>query len=419
MATASGTTSKPTGRIAFTYPSFTLYQIARSLIVLATEMQSVAVGWQVYEITNRPLDLGLVGLAQFLPGIIFLPLSGHTADRYNRSKVLTVGYVGLGMCSALLLAISIHGAHTVYPIYVVIGLVGVARAFTGPASRAILPLIIPEEHFESAFAWGATFFEIATILGPAVGGLVYTIFRGPAAVYAIAAACGITGATAMSRVKLAPRKKKLEILSWKTIFAGLHYIRREKIVLGSISLDLFAVLLGGAVALLPVYARDILHTGPWGLGLLRCAPAVGAGIMALFLAHRPLGKRAGMKMLWCVAGFGVCTILFGVSHSLALSLAALVFVGATDMVSVVVRGILIQLRTPDEMRGRVNAVDMVFIGASNELGAFESGATAAIFGTVPAVVIGGVGTLVVTALWAWLFPDLRNADELVTPGRKS
>jgi MFS family permease len=418
MATVPGTT-RPTGRIAFTYPSFTLYQIARSLIVLATEMQSVAVGWQVYEITNRPLDLGLVGLAQFLPGIIFLPLSGHTADRYHRSKVLTFGYVGLGVCSLLLLAIAVHGAHTVYPIYVVIGLVGVARAFTGPASRAILPLIVPEEHFENAFAWGATFFEVATILGPAVGGLVYTIFRGPAAVYAFAAACGISGAAVISRVKLAPRKKKLEILNWKTIFAGLHYIWREKIVLGSISLDLFAVLLGGAVALLPVYARDILHTGPWGLGLLRCAPAVGAGIMALVLAHRPLGKRAGMKMLWCVGGFGICTILFGVSHSLALSLAALVLVGATDMVSVVVRGILIQLRTPDEMRGRVNAVDMVFIGASNELGAFESGATAWAFGTVPAVVLGGIGTLIVTALWAWMFPDLRNADQLVVPRPKS
>ncbi|HEX4076527.1 MAG TPA: MFS transporter [Candidatus Acidoferrales bacterium] len=420
MATASGITPpKPNGRIAFTYPSFTLYQIARFFVVLATEMQSVAVGWQVYEITRRPLDLGLVGLAQFLPGIIFLPLSGHTADRYHRSKVLTVGYVALAFCSALLLSIALRGTRTVYPIYVAVGLIGVARAFTGPASRAILPQLIPEEHFESAFAWGATFFEIATILGPAVGGVVYTIFRGPAAVYAVAMACGLSGAIAMSRVKLAPRKKPLEILNWKTVFAGLHYIWREKIVLGSISLDLFAVLLGGAVALLPVYARDILHTGPWGLGLLRCAPAVGAGIMALFLAHRPLGKRAGMKMLFCVAGFGVCTILFGVSHSLALSLTALVFVGATDMVSVVVRGILIQLRTPDEMRGRVNAVDMVFIGASNELGAFESGATAAIFGTVPAVVLGGVGTLIVTALWAWMFPDLRNADQLITPTRKT
>jgi MFS family permease len=416
MATAP-VTSRPTGRIAFSYPSFTLYQIARALIVLATEMQSVAVGWQVYEITNRPLDLGLVGLAQFLPGIIFLPLSGHTADRYHRSKVLTVGYVGLGICSALLLAITLRGAHTVYPIYVVIGLVGVARAFTGPASRAILPLLVPEEHFENAFAWGATFFEIATILGPAVGGLVYTIFRGPAAVYAVAAACGVCGATAMARVKLAPRKKALEILNWKTVFAGLHYIWREKLVLGSISLDLFAVLLGGAVALLPVYARDILHTGPWGLGLLRCAPGVGAGVMALLLAHRPLGKRAGAKMLWCVAGFGAFTVLFGVSHSFVLSLVALALVGATDMVSVVVRGILIQLRTPDEMRGRVNAVDMVFIGASNELGAFESGAAAWAFGTVPAVVLGGIGTLVVTALWAWMFPDLRNADQLVKPRR--
>lgn len=418
MATAPRTT-RPTSRIAFTYPSFTLYQIARFCVVLATEMQSVAIGWQVYEITNRSLDLGLVGLAQFLPGIICLPLSGHVADRYHRSKVLTAGYVALAMCSGLLLSITLRGAHKVYPIYVVVGLIGVARAFTGPASRAILPLIIPEEHFESAFAWGATFFEIATILGPAVGGLVYTVFRGPSAVYALAMTGGVCAAVAVSRVKLAPRKKALEILNWKTVFAGLHYIWREKIVLGSISLDLFAVLLGGAVALLPVYARDILHTGPWGLGLLRCAPAVGAGIMAVFLAHRPLGKRAGMKMLWCVAGFGACTILFGVSHSLALSLAALFFVGATDMVSVVVRGILIQLRTPDEMRGRVNAVDMVFIGASNELGAFESGVTAAVLGTVPAVVLGGIGTLVVTALWAWLFPSLRNADELVAPRAKT
>ena len=204
-------------------------------------------------------------------------------------------------------------------------------------------------------------------------------------------------------------------VNWKTVFAGLHYIWREKLILGSISLDLFAVLLGGAVALLPVYAREILRTGPWGLGLLRCAQAVGAGAVALVLVHRPLGGRAGMKMLWCVAGFGVCTILFGISHSLLLSIAALVFVGATDMVSVVVRGVWIQLGTPDEMRGRVNAVDMVFIGSSNELGAFESGLTAKLFGTVAAVVLGGIGTLVVTALWAWMFPELRRADQLVAP----
>jgi MFS family permease len=414
MAAASGT-SRSTQRIAFTYPSFTLYQFARFSIVLATEMQSVAVGWQVYEITRRPLDLGLVGLAQFLPGIIFLPLSGHVADRYHRSKVLTMGYAALAVCSALLLACTLRGSRLVYPIYVVVGLIGVARAFTGPASRAVLPLLVPDEHFQSAFAWGATFFQIATILGPAVGGVVYTIFRGPAAVYAVAMAGGVCGAAAMTHVQLAPRKRLLEPVNWKTVFAGLHYIWGKKLVLGSISLDLFAVLLGGAVALLPVYARDILRTGPWGLGLLRCAPAVGGGLMALALAHRPLGGRAGMKMLWCVAGFGVCTILFGVSHSLVLSIVALVFVGATDMVSMVVRGVWIQLGTPDEMRGRVNAVDMIFIGASNELGAFESGVTAWLFGTVAAVVLGGIGTLVVTALWAWMFPELRNADQLVAP----
>ena len=417
MAAAS-VTSRLSGRVAFTHPSFRLYQIARFCIVLATEMQSVAVGWQIYEITNRSLDLGLVGLAQFLPGIIFLPLSGHAADRYHRSRVLTMGYAALAICSALLLTNALRGARLVYPIYVVVGLVGVARAFTGPASRAILPLLVPEEHFEGAFAWGATIFQIATILGPAVGGLIYTIFRGSAAVYALAMAGGVCAAVAMARVQLAPRKRPLEPVNWKTVFAGLHYIWRHKVVLGSISLDLFAVLLGGAVALLPVYARDILKTGPWGLGLLRCAQAAGAGVMALILAFRPLGKRAGMKMLWCVAGFGVCTILFGVSHSLALSLAALILVGATDMVSVVVRGVLIQLRTPDEMRGRVNAVDMIFIGSSNELGAFESGVTAALFGTVRAVVLGGIGTLVVTGLWAWMFPDLRNVDQLVVPAPK-
>ena len=207
---------------------------------------------------------------------------------------------------------------------------------------------------------------------------------------------------------------RAKTFSWKTILAGLHYIWREKLVLGSISLDLFAVLLGGAVALLPVYAREILHTGPWGLGLLRCAPGIGAATMALLLAHRPLRGGAGKKMLWCVAGFGLFTILFGLSHNLVLSMIALVLVGATDMVSVVVRGILIQLATPDEMRGRVNAVDMIFIGASNEVGQFESGLTAAWFGTVAAVVIGGAGAIGVTALWAWMFPQLRNADRLTS-----
>jgi MFS family permease len=291
-------------------------------------------------------------------------------------------------------------------------LVGVVRSFNGPASRAILPVLVPEEVFHSAFAWGATIFQTATILGPAAGGLIYASFRGPAGVYAGAMITAAAAAISMLGVKPQFRPRPREAFSWKTVLAGMRYIWHEKLVLGSISLDMFAVLLGGAVWLLPAFASDILRTGPWGLGLLRCAPAIGAAAMALLLAYRPMRSRIGVKMLWCVVGFGVCTILFGISHSLALSMIALVLVGATDMVSVVVRGILIQLATPNEMRGRVNAVDMIFIGTSNELGGFESGATAAWLGVVPAVIVGGAGAIIVTALWAWMFPELRNADQL-------
>jgi len=405
---------KPThaGSIAFTYPSFRLYQTARFFIVLATEMQSVAVGWQVYEITKNPLDLGFVGLAQFLPGILLFLVSGHTADRYDRRRVLTAGYAGFAVCSGLLLAISLLRTHSVNLIYGVVVLVGIVRSFNAPASRAILPLLVPEEHFHSAFAWGATIFEAATILGPAAGGLIYALFGGPSEVYAAAMVAAAAAAVSMLGVKPQFRPRPREAFSWKTVLAGMHYIWREKLVLGSISLDMFAVLLGGAVYLLPAFAHDILKTGPWGLGLLRCAPAIGAAAMAVLLANRPLGGNAGAKMLWCVVGFGVSTILFGISHSMVISMIALVLVGATDMVSVVIRGVLIQLATPNDMRGRVNAVDMIFIGTSNELGGFESGATAKLFGIVTAVVIGGIGAVVVTAASAALFPDLRKLDQL-------
>lgn len=402
------------GRIAFTYPSYVLYQTARFFIVLATEMQAVAIGWQVYDITRRSLDIGLIGLAQFLPGVLFFLVSGHTADRFDRRKVLTVGYAGFATCSALLLAITVWGTRTVYPIYGVSVLVGVVRSFNAPASRAILPALVPEEHFHSAFAWGATIFEAATILGPAVGGLIYAAFRGPGPVYAAAMTTAAIASFSMVGVKPRFRLRPRAPFSWQGVIAGMQYIWREKLVLGSISLDLFAVLLGGAVALLPAYAREILKTGPWGLGLLRCAPAIGAAATAILLAYRPLRRRIGVKMLWCVAAFGAFTVVFAVSRSLLFSMLALMMVGATDMVSVVVRGVLIQLATPDEMRGRVNAVDMIFIGASNELGAFESGVTSSWFGLVPACVIGGVGAIIVTALWAWMFPDLRNADQLTS-----
>jgi MFS family permease len=405
-------TLRPAGRAAFGHPDFVLYELARLLVVVSLEMQSVAVGWQVYELTRRPLALGLVGLAQFLPGIALFLAAGHAADRFNRRRLLTVCYSGFAVCSALLVAASWRSAHLVTDIYVILVLLGVVRCFNAPSSRAILPQLVPREHFPSAVAWNATVFQAATILGPALGGLLYAAARGPLAVYILsmagagaAAVCTARIQTHGSAVRAAPAH------SWKTVLAGLDYLRRQPVVLGSISLDLFAVLLGGAVALLPVYAREILKTGPWGLGVLRSAPAVGAGSMAVLLAHRPLRRRVGATMLWCVAGFGFFTILFGLSHYLMLSVVSLLLVGATDMVSVVIRGVLIQLGTPDEMRGRVNAVDMVFIGASNELGEFESGLTASWWGTVPAVVLGGVGALLVTALWAWKFPELRRADQ--------
>jgi MFS family permease len=400
------------GRIAFTHPDFVLFQMARFLIVAAVEMQAVAVGWQVYDISKRALDLGLVGLAQFLPGILLFLVSGHTSDRFDRRKVLGACYAGYALCSGLLLLLAERSTHAVRPIYMVLILLGVVRSFNGTASRSILPQLVPEEHFPNAVAWNATTFQAATILGPSLGGILYAAFRGPSAVYATAMLTAVGALVSTFRIKTRQQARRREPVTMRTVFAGLHFIGREKLVLGAISLDLFAVLLGGAVALLPVYAREILHTGPWGLGLLRTAPGVGAALMAVALAHRPLRGRAGPTLLWSVAGFGVLTILFGVSHSIVLSLVALVLLGATDMVSVIIRATLVQLRTPDEMRGRVMAVDMVFIGTSNELGQFESGLTAQWFGTVPAVVLGGVGTLVVIALWAWMFPELRRTGAL-------
>ncbi|MHB8499835.1 MAG: MFS transporter [Candidatus Acidiferrales bacterium] len=404
--------SRAAGRAAFQYPSFVLFQTARFGIVLATEMQSVAVGWQVYEITKRPLDLGLVGLAQFLPGILLFLVSGHVADRYDRRKVIVVCYAGFTVCSALLLFTAVREVRSVSYIFAVLVLLGVVRSFNGPVSRALLPQLVPEEHFPNAVAWASTFFQGAAILGPALGGIIYAAFRGPGAVYALAAFMAVAAIFCVVQIKTRERSRAREPINSRTVLAGLRYIWREKLILGSISLDLFAVFLGGAVALLPVYAREILLTGPWGLGLLRTAPGVGAAAMAIFLAHRPFRRKVGLIMLWCVAGFGLFTILFGLSHSLILSLIALFFVGATDMVSVIVRGVLIQVATPDEMRGRVNAVDMVFIGASNEFGEFESGLTAQWLGTVPAVILGGIGTIVVTAIWAWRFPELRKVEQV-------
>src|SRR5271169_2865490 len=406
---ADGQSSQRQGRVAFTYPGFAYYQLARLFTVMATEMQSVAVGWQVYEITKRPLDLGYVGLAQFLPTIFLFLVAGHTADRFNRRNIVAICYVGLALSSSILLLLTLSGSRSVHAIYAALVLVGIVRSFNGAAGQSMVPQLVPEEHFPNAVAWAQTVFNTATILGPALGGLIYAIFRGPVAVYASSMVAGVISVIAVSRVRLNPAKREREEVSLATLLAGLRFIWQKKLVLGTISLDLFAVLLGGAVALLPVYAREILHTGPWGLGILRTAPAVGAVSMAVLLAHRPLRGRSGPTLLWAVAGFGIFTILFGLSRSLTVSLIALLLLGASDMISVIIRATLTQLATPDEMRGRVTAVDMIFIGTSNEFGQFESGVTAQWFVTVPAVILGGVGTLVVIGLWAWLFPELRQA----------
>jgi Transmembrane secretion effector len=384
--------------------------LARFLTTTSSEMQSVAVGWQVYEITHRPLDLGLVGLAQFLPGICLFLLAGHTADRIARNKILQTCYASFSFCSLLLLALTAHGISSAYPIYFVLLLNGTVRAFNAPAGQAMLPLLVSKEDFPNAVAWSASIFQTATIAGPMIGGILYGLTGSPVVVYTFATIAYFAAFLCFRAIKLgssdAPAASGM-------VFEGLRYIGQNKLILGAISLDLFAVLLGGAVALLPVYAREILKIGAAGLGILRSAPGVGAVVTAVVVAHWPLRRRAGAIMLACVFAFGVFTVVFGLSRNVVLSLIMLILVGASDMVSVIVRHTMIQLATPDNMRGRVSAVNMVFIGASNEVGQFESGLTAHWFGTVPAVVIGGLGTMAIVLGWAWLFPTLRRVDKLV------
>ncbi|HLH00118.1 MAG TPA: MFS transporter [Bryobacteraceae bacterium] len=404
--------SRAAARAAFQYPNFRFYMTARFLTVLSTEMQAVAVAWQIYGLTHQPLDLGLVGLAQFAPGVLLFLVAGHTADRVPRLRIIRTCYVAFSLCSALLLALSLHGLVSVWPIYAVLLGNGVARAFNGPAGQAFLPLLVSEEHFPNAVTWSSSIFQAATVLGPTAGGVIYGLAQTPVPVYCCAAAGYLTAVLLVLRVRLESAVRPRAASTSVQVLEGLRYIWQNKLILGSISLDLFAVLLGGAVALLPVYARDILNAGTYGLGLLRSAPGAGAVLMALLLAYRPLRRRAGLTLFACVFGFGVFTVIFGVSHSIAISLVALALLGACDMVSVIVRHTLVQLTTPDAMRGRVSAVNMLFIGASNEVGQFESGMTAQWFGTVPAVVLGGLGTIAVVLLWSWMFPSLRRVDSM-------
>jgi MFS family permease len=409
-----GTLSGPAagGRVAFQYPNFRYYMTARLLATIASEMQAVAVGWQIYALTHRALDLGLVGLAQFLPGILLFLVAGQAADRFPRQRILQCAYVAFAAISALLLTLTLRGLTSVWPVYAALLLNGVVRAFNGPASQAFLPLVVPVEVFPSAVALGSGVFQGAMVAGPMIGGLVYGLTGSPAPVYAASVASCLSAMVLMGRIRVKTVQRPRGTVQPGELLDGLRYLWRAKMTLGAISLDMFAVLMGGAVALMPIFARDILKVGAAGLGLLRGAPGTGAVIMAFVLAHRPLKRHAGAIMLCCVAGFGACTVVFGLSRNVALSVASLVLLGACDMVSVIVRHTLVQISTPDEMRGRVSAVNMVFIGASNEVGQFESGVTAAWFGAVPAVVAGGLATILIVVLWARLFPELRSVNEL-------
>jgi MFS family permease len=399
-----------TWRAAFAHRDFNFFQVARLLSILGIQMQSVAIGWQIYAITGRPLDLAWVGLAQFVPAAGLSLVAGHAADRFDRRGLLLACHAAMASLSLALLFTARSGS-SVAPIYVVLIGIGVVRALLGPANQSTLPTLVPAAHFGNAIAWGSSFWQIATVAGPMLGGVAYAAAGNAGWVYATAAACAVGAPAAVSAMRTrngATRPPAQRGGVW----AGVIYVRENPIVLGAMSLDLFAVLLGGATALLPIYAKSILHLGPSALGALRGAPAIGAGLMAVVLALRPIERRAGAKMFFCVALFGVATIAFGLSRSFALSLAMLIVAGATDMISVFVRSALVQLATPDAMRGRVSAVNMMFIGASNELGEFESGLTAQWFGTTPAVVMGGLGTLAVVAVWAWRFPELRKVDRL-------
>ena len=389
---------------------FLFYVAARGFSEFAYQIGTVAVGWQVYALTGSALALGLVGLVQFLPSALLVFAAGHVADRYNRQRVVQICQFVEAVTAAFLAWGTLGGWLSVAEIFAAMAVFGVAIAFESPAAAALLPGVAPEGLMQQGTAVSTAVWQVATISGPALGGLAYA--AAPGAPYAVMTACWLLSGLMVGAIKLKSRAAAPEPPTLASLFAGVGFVRSNPAILGTISLDLFAVLLGGATALLPIYARDILHTGPWGLGVLRGAPAVGALIMSAVLARHPISRRVGVRMFQAVMVFGLTTVVFAVSHSIWLSVLALTVMGAADTVSVVIRIALVQLSTPDAMRGRVGAVNYLFVNASNQLGEFESGLTAALFGAVPAVVLGGVGTIAVALLWMKLFPALRNVERL-------
>jgi MFS family permease len=395
---------------------FRRFLLARFLATLAAQMQTVAVGWQMYAITRDPLDLGLIGLSQFLPFVVLILPAGQVADHHDRRRILTMCYVTEAVCALLLLWFTIQSLTIAWPVFAAMTLLGCARAFSMPSGQALLPNLVPPDDFGRAVALNSSMFQISTVLGPAMGGLLY--LAGPRVVYASVLTLAMIAALLMFRVRGGARSNAIrEPASWQTLLSGLRFVKSRPVVLGAISLDLFAVLFGGATALLPIYASDILHVGPSGLGWLRTAPGIGASICAFALAVMPITRHVGRWMFGGVAMFGLATVVFGLSTTFFISFLALATLGAADMVSVYIRHLLVQLETPDVIRGRVSAVSAVFIGASNELGVFDLGLPAKLWGTVRAVLVGGIATLVVTGLWARWFPVLWRMDELPKPKR--
>lgn len=391
---------------AFFHASFRYFFVSRFLSLVGQQMLALAVSQQVYEITHNPLDLGYIGLALFLPKISLTLVAGHVADRFNRKYVVLTCRTIQTLLTLLVLKLSVQDLEPLWLFYLLVLAVGTTNAFEAPASHALVPNIVPDEDFHNAITWNSTSLQLAFIGGPAVAGLLYALSGSATLVIQATVIIKCLGVILTLPIVAKGILREHAKINWSSVMAGVRFVFHKKIILGTISLDLFAVLFGGAVALLPIFANDILHVGPKGLGVMRAAPFVGASLMSILLAYSPPRRNTGRTLLICVALFGVFTIAFGLSKSFVFSVFCLLMLGAFDVVSVVIRGILVQTQTPEDMRGRVSAVNLVFIGASNELGEFESGVTAALLGTVPAVVVGGIGTLVIVALWTRFFPQI-------------
>jgi len=399
--------SRPPDSSLRRHQAFVAFWLARTASDFGFQMLSVAVGWQIYAISGRALDLGLIGLVQFVPSLLLALPAGHVADQFERRRVVLYSQIGQWAAIVVLTALTwLHGIHEA-SVLVLLFAMGIARAFEAPS---MLPALVPPAVLPRALAANAAAGQAAMIMGPALGGFLYV--AGPGVVYAVAAALYSGAAILLALLRYEQPPPRREPATVKIVMAGVHFIRQRPDVLGVISLDLFAVLLGGATALLPIFAKDILHTGPWGLGLLRAAPAAGALLMSFWLARHTMDRHVGMTMFASVAAFGCATLVFALSTTLWLSLGALFALGAFDMVSMVIRGALVQLDTPDEMRGRVSAVNGIFIDTSSQLGEFESGILASWVGAAHAAVLGGIGTLIIVGLWMLMFPTLRRRERL-------